>query len=110
LLRLDEITAVPVTERDVEAVRDLVGAREDARAIRCGCFASLVTRKSKSHPCQMTAKTSIDNLLSDIAASPKGAAPHSPKRSHGARERTVVAFSKHRIDTHLSRAAGIVRE
>ncbi len=32
LLRLGEITAVPVPERDVEATRDLVRAREDARA------------------------------------------------------------------------------
>ncbi len=32
LLRLGEITAVRVPERDIEAVRDLVRAREDARA------------------------------------------------------------------------------
>ena len=32
LLRLGEITAVSVPDADVEAVRDLVGAREDARA------------------------------------------------------------------------------
>jgi transposase len=32
LLRLGEITAVTVPECDVEAVRDLVRAREDARA------------------------------------------------------------------------------
>ena len=32
LLRLGEITAVTVPEREVEAVRDLVRAREDARA------------------------------------------------------------------------------
>ena len=32
LLRLGEITAVPVPEREIEAVRDLVRAREDARA------------------------------------------------------------------------------
>ena len=32
LLRLGEITAVTVPDADVEAVRDLVRAREDARA------------------------------------------------------------------------------
>jgi hypothetical protein len=32
LLRLGEITAVTVPEREVEATRDLVRAREDARA------------------------------------------------------------------------------
>ena len=32
LLRLGEITAVTVPEREIEAVRDLVRAREDARA------------------------------------------------------------------------------
>ena len=37
LLRLGEITPVTVPEREIEAVRDLVRAREDARADRCGC-------------------------------------------------------------------------
>lgn len=41
LLRLGEITAVRVPEREIEAVRDLVRAREDARAdlmrVRIGC-------------------------------------------------------------------------